>query len=122
MEEMYFIIKGNVELVIIKNFKSIPYVTIEENYYFGEVDFIFSTAKTHMDTAKAQTKCDLLCLKYSDFENMCATFQETALEIMEQAKDRNEVQLSAKRKAEHEYLTERNKNRKVTVPAKLSEK
>lgn len=78
MQEMYFIIKGQAEFVIIKEFKSIPYLTIEENHYFGEVDFLFSTSKTHMDTAKAQIKCDLLCLTYANFENMCTTFQETS--------------------------------------------
>jgi hypothetical protein len=40
--EMYFVIRGEVGIGFIKNDEFVPYMTVEDGYYFGEVDLMMS--------------------------------------------------------------------------------
>jgi CRP-like cAMP-binding protein len=40
--EMYFIVRGEVAQGFLKADEFVPYMTIEEGYYFGELDLMFS--------------------------------------------------------------------------------
>jgi hypothetical protein len=43
--QMYFITQGTVEFVVIRDSISFPYIEIVKNYFFGEVDLLFSEDK-----------------------------------------------------------------------------
>ena len=66
VEEICFLIKGSVDLVLPK-FDDAPFLHIEEGYYFGELDFIqymrgndYSLKRQF--TVKANEDCEMLCL------------------------------------------------------------
>jgi CRP-like cAMP-binding protein len=50
--EMYFLVSGEVTVVLIRKNETIPYTTIHKNYYFGETALLFSQNNKHIDTTK----------------------------------------------------------------------
>jgi hypothetical protein len=48
---MYFLVYGEVAIGFVRNERFVPYMTIGETYYFGEVDLMFSESQTHSDAA-----------------------------------------------------------------------
>ena len=66
VEEIYFLIKGTVELVLPK-LEDAPYLHISSGYYLGELDFIKYMRGNDISlkrqfTAKAKEDCEMLCL------------------------------------------------------------
>ena len=88
--EMYFLISGEVAMVIQKGEASIPFLQMFDGYYFGEIDLLFTESKQHMYSIRAMTKCELLTLSKRDFEIMLRQFETEALDILSRAKERLE--------------------------------
>lgn len=88
--EMYFLISGEVAMVIQKGEVSIPFLQMFDGYYFGEIDLLFMESKQHMYSIRAMTKCELLTLSRADFEIMLRQFETEALDILSRAKERLE--------------------------------
>ena len=88
--EMFLIYKG--ELNYVFNFKGsyYPYINLTENYYFGEVDLLFSEKKTYLATVFTETGCELLSLSREKFEDLIEKFEEEAIEICVKARERLE--------------------------------
>lgn len=72
---MYFLIRGEVEVVFMKDDNWICFNTYSEGYYFGEVDFL-NDDKMHSDSTRAVTKSELLSLARENFENVMNHFEE----------------------------------------------
>jgi CRP-like cAMP-binding protein len=88
--EMYFLVSGEVAMVIQKGEVSIPFLQMFDGYYFGEIDLLFTESKQHMYSIRAMTKCELLTLSKIDFEIMLRQFETEALDILSRAKERLE--------------------------------
>lgn len=101
--EMYFLIRGEVSVVFAHNDEWIPYRTIQEGYYFGEVDIWFSDDKRHMDTTKSNEKSELLALGRENFENAMKNFENECIELSGQAEERWKRNRKLRRSAETEY-------------------
>jgi voltage-gated potassium channel Kch len=86
--EMYFILKGKLSFNLKRMGMLYPFVFIEENYYFGEIDLLFSNNKNHMNTVKAEKNSELLTLNREDFEEMLSFFEDEAIEICINARKR----------------------------------
>ena len=95
--EMYFIYKGKTSLMAKYGSEYFPYIIIEEDYFFGEVDLLFSNNKTHFHTAYSEDGCELLSLSREDFEELLGFFEDEAIEICLEARerlDRTNIKLS----------------------------
>lgn len=86
--QMYFIVKGKVEFVIFSHDEVIPYLELEKDYYFGELDFLFSEKKLRMNTVKTIEECEFLTLSCDNFYLLLEIFDEEATEICMGAKER----------------------------------
>jgi CRP-like cAMP-binding protein len=88
--EMFLIYKGEVNYVFVKNGSFYPYGNLAENYYFGEVDILFSEKKNYLASVFTETGCELLSLSREKFEEMIEKFEDEAIEICMKAKERLE--------------------------------
>ena len=88
--QMYFIINGKIDFIIGDEKSSISYLELEKDYYFGELDLLFSETKTRLHTAQAVIDCELLCFNKENFYLMLKTFEEESVEICMIAKNRLE--------------------------------
>jgi len=86
--EMYFLVKGEVAMVIMIDDVIIPFILLAPGYYFGEVDLLFSENKTHLHTVKATDHCELLAFSKEDFEQMMQLYEEESNEICMLASER----------------------------------
>ena len=104
-KEMYFIVKGEVEMkVMMPNEEEIQFNTLSDSYYFGETDILFSPGKERSFSVKSITKCELLSFDHIDFENMLKKFEEESIEIMTLAHQRNQRLENKKTKAIEDYI------------------
>ena len=101
--EMYFIYKGTASLMAKSGGDFFPYIIIEENYFFGEVDLLFSSNKTHFHTAYSEEGCELLSLSRENFEELLGCFEDETIEICLQAKQRLDRTNNKLREALSEY-------------------
>lgn len=85
---MYFLVKGEIAMVMIFEEAVVPYILLSPGYYFGEVDLLFSESKTHLHTTKATDNSELLTLSKEDFELMLQTYEEESSEICTLASER----------------------------------
>ena len=60
--EMYFILKGEINYCFNDGLIPVPYLAIPETYYFGELDLILSDTKLRKENAIAEYNTDLLTL------------------------------------------------------------
>ena len=86
--EMYFIIKGKLSINLKREGVFYPLTYLVENYYFGEIDLLFSNSKNHLNSVKAEQNCDLLSLERDEFEEMLKYFEDEAIEICIKARKR----------------------------------
>ena len=78
---MYFIIKGEINFVLMHGKETTPYLSIPEGYYFGEWDLLISEDKIRHENTKASRKSELLTLSQESFSNVVTTFEEFGLEL-----------------------------------------
>ncbi|OMJ79125.1 hypothetical protein SteCoe_20916 [Stentor coeruleus] len=86
--DMYFIIKGCASMMIKRGNDFYPFIILYENYYFGEIDLLFSNNKTHLNTVYTEDGCELLTLSREHFEELLGYFEDEAIEICIKARDR----------------------------------
>ena len=86
--EMYFILNGKLSFNLKRLGIFHAFVFIEENYYFGEIDLLFSNNKNHMNSVKAEMNSELLTLSREDFEELLSFFEDEAIEICISARKR----------------------------------
>ena len=86
--EMYFILKGKLSFNLKRLGIFHSFVFIEENYYFGEIDLLFSNNKNHMNSVKTEKNSELLTLSREDFEELLGFFEDEAIEICISARKR----------------------------------
>ena len=67
---------------------TIPYLIVEQGYYFGEIDLLFSEKRTHLHDVRAGEICELLTLSRENFYLLLSTYQDEGLEICGNAKER----------------------------------
>jgi CRP-like cAMP-binding protein len=113
--EMYFVLTGEVSICLVKN-KVIPYIIIRENYYFGEVDLLFSDVKKRCDTALSNVRTELFTLAREKFEDSLIEYEEIGETVVEIAKQRRERNLEAKATAEKEHLDDLIVRRRSSMP------
>ena len=88
--EMYFICRGNLEVIDDSN-KVVH--TLSDGDFFGEIGILMSTPRTA--TVKAKTRCDLFMLSKTDFSRILQDHPQFAQSMMEIAKQRYDVAVSA---------------------------
>lgn len=86
--EMYFIVKGSVAVMGKRGNDFYPLIVIQENYYFGEVDLLFSNNKQRLNAVFSENGCELLSLSREFFEEMLTIFEDEAIEICIKARER----------------------------------
>ena len=59
---MYFLIRGEISLVFLRDDEWVVFNTIEEGYYFGEVDIWMTDPPKHLDTTQAAKKAEMLTI------------------------------------------------------------
>lgn len=114
--EMYFLVCGEVAMVIQKGEVSIPFLQMFDGYYFGEIDLLFMESKQHMYSIRAMTKCELLTLSKRDFEIMLRQFETEALDILSRAKERLERTKEKHELAENELKEHSIVRRYTSIP------
>jgi CRP-like cAMP-binding protein len=83
--EIFFILQGEVELLVKINRKHVSFTKIGTDYYFGEVDLLFSESGTYTNMAKSTSLCELLILSKEHLEDACMTFEEITSDIIDDA-------------------------------------
>ncbi|OMJ89207.1 hypothetical protein SteCoe_8684 [Stentor coeruleus] len=105
--DMYFIIKSFASMMIKRNNDFFPFIVLYENYYFGEVDLLFSVNKTHLNTVYSEDGCELLTLSRENFEELLSCFEDEAIEICIKSRERldriNQKLLKAKKEIESKF-------------------
>ena len=80
IDEMYFLLQGEVELVIHEH-DDTPFVVIPAGYYFGELDLVHMLLQKDRDigrqfTVKAKEECDMLVLSKTDLFKIMDKFEK----------------------------------------------
>ena len=88
--EMYLIIKGTADLLIVYKDLFYPCILFSESYYFGETDLLFSNKKCYLHTVYTLNGCELLTLSRESFEEMLEIFEDEAIKICLIARERYE--------------------------------
>ena len=113
---MFFITSGTVEFYFVEVKQAYSYIEIQENYYFGEVDFLFSENQNYMHCTKAGDSCELLTLTRDNFFSLISIYPEDTIDLCIKAKDRlNRINTQFKDalfKAKHNFPI----NKKKTYP------
>lgn len=86
--EMYFIIKGKLSINLKRDGIYYPLIYLTDNYYFGEIDLLFSNNKNYLNSVKAEHNSELLSLSRDEFEEMLKYFEDEAIEICIKARRR----------------------------------
>ena len=89
--EMYFINRGIVETLDEDNH---VIRTMSDGDFFGEIALLLSQPRTA--SVRAKTECDLFVLEQSDFKRVLKDFPEFARSVMTAARDRYNINASAK--------------------------
>ena len=120
--EMYFLVKGGVEFVLDKENEYVCYVSVSPNYYFGEIDLLFSPNKLRQHTTKTSTRTELLSLSREIFEKMLKTFENEAYEILSLSRERS-IRIDERRvKAEAEYQATKQVSRHFSIPVAFEDR
>lgn len=88
--EMYFLIEGTANLMVKYSGRLCPCIEYPKLYFFGELDLLFSSNKSHMQTVYTITGCELLTLSREKFEELLDIFEDEAIQISFIAKERLE--------------------------------
>lgn len=80
IEEIFFLIKGKAGMVL-PQFKDSVYLVIEEGYYFGDLDYVWTDANGVNDgkrkfQIKALKNCDLLTISKTDLQKADQEYEE----------------------------------------------
>mmetsp|Transcript_16211 Transcript_16211/g.23456 ORF Transcript_16211/g.23456 Transcript_16211/m.23456 type:complete len:616 (-) Transcript_16211:47-1894(-) len=86
LTDIYFLVKGQLSLIIEKRGLQIPFHKLKEGACVGEVDFFFSEKKTYLCSVQAVAWCELLCLTKQKLQDIANTFETEATEIYDNAK------------------------------------
>lgn len=86
--QMYFITQGSADFVLIRDNIVYPYIEIVKNYYFGEVDLLFSEDKKHLHTTRAGEICEMLTLSKENFYLLLNIYEVEAIDICGKARER----------------------------------
>jgi CRP-like cAMP-binding protein len=121
-DEMYFLVRGEVGVGFIRSDEFVPYMVVDEGYYFGELDLMFSETQKHMDCTRTHKKCELLTLSRPNFQTMLEDFEEEALEIAALAKDRFDRNLVLRKQAERDYALQLKVVRHRSIPVNVNMK
>lgn len=120
--EMYFIVSGQVDFILIKRPRFLSYASIQANYYFGELDLLFSDNKQRLHNTQAQTKCELLSFKDEYLEDLLKTFEVEALEILAMSEERRARMDERRQTAQVEYEIRNKVSRHYSIPMKPEER
>ena len=101
--EIYFVIRGEAAMVIVKKFISLPFIYFDKGSYFGDSDLLYSENKCYLNTMKAMDDCELLTLSRDMFIELLYNFEEEAVEICTNAKQKLDEYQEKKLQAEEEY-------------------
>lgn len=88
-DQMYFIITGSVEFLLEENKEKLPFLQLEKDYFFGEIDLIYSEHKNRTFSVRSMSDCEMLVLSRENFNLMLENFLEEGLEIIENIKKRS---------------------------------
>jgi CRP-like cAMP-binding protein len=119
--EMYFVIKGEVEYVLVRSGKKEAYHVVRENYYFGEEDLLLSGSKLHQFNTKTAAKSEFLVLSKGNFDEMLNTFDSETIEIYAMTEKRKQRILLHKDLAEQRIQANRLVTRHETAPAQRAD-
>lgn len=114
-DEIYFIIKGRIELVI-PEFPQAIYKSYFKGSYYGEIELLHNIVR--LDSARTCVKTQLLYLKMEDFHHILNEFVETQKEFLQIALERLKRNTEAKLNI-YELLMQRFPEFKVDVAAHL---
>lgn len=115
--DMYLIYKGEVSLCFMP--EMIPYSTIAERYYFGEVDILVSEKCRRTATAVANISCDFFTVDRNRLNKLLNKYPEFKIEMHTLAKERMERNHEEKQGARLNYLRQSNVSRRVSMPQSL---
>ena len=109
--EIYFILKGQVEYVLPK-YNDIPYMIVPKGQHFGELDVLIpkKNAKRYF-SAKAKEDVEVLVLTKTDLLRVAEKFKEEVIEIFKFLNERNGSILNEKTRVEQ---TLKQKKRKMS--------
>ena len=114
--EVYFIIKGSIDFVMVMLGGEASFISMQSGYYFGEIELLFTPNKMRTHTAKVMEKAELLTLREKDFERLMQTFELEGLEILSQAEDRMRRLEKYEKEAVEEWKRKRRVSRKLSIP------
>jgi len=120
--EMFFIVSGQIDFVLIRRPKNVSYISVLQDYYFGELDLLFSDNKQRLHNAQAQNKCELLSFKDEHLEDLLKTFETEALEILAMSEERRARMDERKQTALVEYEIRHKVARHHSIPMKPEER
>ena len=120
--EMFFITSGQVDFVLIKRPRCVSYTSVVKDYYFGELDLLFSDNKQRLHSTRSETKTELLSFKDEHFEELMRTFDAEAIEILALATERKSRVELWKQTAEVRYDQSRKVVRHESIPLKPDER
>jgi hyperpolarization activated cyclic nucleotide-gated potassium channel 2 len=96
--EMFFLVRGEVEYVVLWTQGIVAYHVVHSRYHFGEEDLLLSDNRMHAFATRTAQKSELLSFSKEDFDLLMGTFEAEALEIMAM------TDLRKKRILEHRVL------------------
>lgn len=114
--EVYFIVKGSVDFIMLMLGGEVSFVSMQGGYYFGEIELLFTSNKLRLYTAKVTEKAELLTLREKDFEKLMQTFELEGLEILSQAEDRMRRLEKYENEALAQWKLKRRVSRKLSIP------
>lgn len=114
--EVYFIVKGTVDFVMVMIGGEVSFISMQGGYYFGEIELLFTPNKMRIHTAKVTEKAELLTLREKDFERLMQTFELEGLEILSQAEARMRRLEKYEKDAVEEWKRKRRVSRKLSIP------
>ena len=109
--EVFFILKGQVEYVIPK-FNDIPFIVLPKGQHFGELDMLIHqyNGKRHF-AAKAKEDLEVLILTKTDLLRIADKFEESIIDIFRLLSERH-LHISSEKNRIEERL--RNKKKKIS--------
>ena len=114
--QMYFISKGSVNFVLVKDKAAFPYLEVESGYYFGETDLLFSDTQAYQQSTQAAADSEFLTLTKESFASMLSIYEDQAPEICERAEKRMKRDIQRKQEAEAQLKHQMKIDKKKTHP------
>jgi hyperpolarization activated cyclic nucleotide-gated potassium channel 1 len=113
-DEVYFLYKGRVDFIL--NIRSIPFKTMLEGSYFGDIEVFFKTKR--FNSCRAQTDCELLVMPRSvsprqQIKVIAEDFPEVYEEMRELALKRKEKIVEARDEVKDALLITVNRGQKL---------